>query len=103
MLRVGARGELLLVAHLFFNEEKKDSATASSWQLPVRLHDSLTSFTSVQPANDFEVYRLPRSMWKTAFSATYPRPLAVSNADITSRVCMLSFSAQPTMFLSRLK
>lgn len=45
---------------------RKDSATALSWQLPVRPHESPTSFSLVHDASSLEVYWLPRSLWKMA-------------------------------------
>ena len=41
---------------LFLSVAKNDSATALSWQLPVRPTDSLTSCPSAQRANNLEVY-----------------------------------------------
>ena len=56
----------LRVAHLrrlyisFFSVPKKDSATALSWQLPVRPTDRRTSCPSAQRASSLLVYWDPR-------------------------------------------
>ena len=49
---------------------KNDSATALSWQLPVRLRESLTSLSCAYSARSLLVYWAPRSAWNMALPAT---------------------------------
>ncbi len=73
-----------------------DSATALSWQLPVRPTESLTSCAAAHAASSALVYWLPRSLWNMAPPATYPREYAIPGAETTSPALMLSRSLQPT-------
>ena len=61
-LRASSRvGHLRRLYISFFSVPKNDSATALSWQLPVRPTESLTSCASAQPARSLLVYWEPRS------------------------------------------
>ena len=54
----------------FFSVAKNDSATALSWQLPVRLQERRTSLARAHSASVLLVYCAPLSLWKMAFPAT---------------------------------
>lgn len=91
-----------LVAHgrseciSFLSVAKKDSATALSWQEPVRPAERRTPRPSARSAMSLEVYRAPRSEWKIAPPATYPRAHAASSAATASPAVILSDIDQPT-------
>ena len=70
-LRASARVGQDLSEHVsFLSVAKKDSATALSWQEPVRPTEGLTPLASAHPAGRRLVYWAPRSLWKIAFPAT---------------------------------
>ena len=54
----------------FFSVAKNDSATALSWQLPVRLQERRTSLARAHSASRRLVYWAPLSEWNMAFPAT---------------------------------
>ena len=56
--------------HPFLGVPKNDSATALSWQLPVRPTESLTSCAAAQAASSALACWLPRSLWNMAPPAT---------------------------------
>lgn len=80
----------------FFSVAKNDSATALSWQLPVRLQERRAWLPLAYSASLRLVYRAPLPAWKIAFSATRPRAFALSSALTTMPAVMRSESDQAT-------
>ena len=75
---------------------KNDSATALSWQLPVRPQEGRASLARVHSASVPPVHCAPLSLRETAFPATWPRGFADSSAATAMSAVMRSGGDRPT-------